>query len=342
MKILFICNSKEATLKYRVLLPAKYLGADTTYDYTDIPYELKEGRVNVMTMEVRVNMNILGMTQIIIRPFSYYDVVVLQFAWDADLILLITRLKKLGIKVVLDYDDDLFNGNPYYPIDYSDGRMENLKKSINMADLITVTTESLVETYGEYNSNVKILPNMIDLSEFESILSRVRVERESTVGWYSSGIRFAEFQSIVQGWIPEEVELYLAGSPIFRNFKHPKLTVEDRFNPVDTPRILSNIDIGLIPLSLNRFNNGKSDLKGLEYGAMGIPFIASPTEPYKELINHGVNGFLVKRGRDWNKYIKLLLDDKTRADMGKEARKISEGRDIKKNIGLWTDAYRII
>ncbi len=346
-KVLYICNSKEATLKYRVLLPAKHLGADTTHDYTDIPYELKEGRVNVMTMEVRVNKNILGTTQIITRPFSYYDVVVMQHAWDDDLIILILRLKELGIKVVLDYDDDLYHDNPFYPYDYSDGRMKNLTEAIQLADLITVTTPALAETYGKYNK-VSTLPNMIDLSEYpiwvQGELKDILIHRKpgKTVGWYSSGIRFEEFKSVMEGWIPEDVHLYLAGSIIFKGFKHENKTVAARFKHEDNPKILSNIDIGLIPLALNRFNNGKSDLKGLEYGAMGIPSIASPTEPYKKLIKHGVNGFLIKHGRDWGKYINLLLDDKTRADMGKEARKVSESRDIRKNIGKWTDVYKII
>ena len=335
-KVLYICNSKEATLKYRVLLPAKHLGADTTHDYTDIPYELKEGRVNVMTMEVRVNKNILGTAQIITRPFSYYDVVVMQHAWDDDLIILILRLKELGIKVVLDYDDDLYHDNPFYPYDYSDGRMKNLTEAMQLADLITVTTPALAETYGKYNK-VSILPNMIDMSEYPNYIVVPRDRK--TVGWYSSGIRFEEFKSVMEGWIPEDVHLYLAGSIIFKGFKHENKTVAARFKHEDNPKILSNIDIGLIPLALNRFNNGKSDLKGLEYGAMGIPYIASPTEPYKKLIKHGVNGFLIKHGRDWSKYIKLLLDDKTRADMGKAARKVSEGRDIKTNIWRWKEVY---
>lgn len=324
MKILFICNSVEATLQYRVIQPAKYLNADVAHE------------INVMTMQAKINVNILGTMREQIKPISSYDTVVLQFAWDGDLVFLIARLNKSGIKVVLDFDDDYFHSNPYYPIDYSGGRMDNLVKSMQMADLITVTTESLAETYSKYNKNVIILPNMIDISTFKP-----KVNHGMTVGWYSSGIRYEEFNDIMSGWIPGDVWLYLAGSYIFNNFKHKYKIVVDRFNPMSTPNILSNIDIGLIPLHLCKFNDGKSDLKGLEYGAMGIPFIASPTEPYKKLIKHGENGFLIKHNRDWSKYIQLLInDDKLRNDMGNKARLVSEGRDIKTNIGLWEEAYK--
>jgi glycosyltransferase involved in cell wall biosynthesis len=305
-------------------MPAKYLKAEVA------------PQINVMTLEAIVYLNLFGKMQSILRPMTYYDVIVLQYAWDKDLVFLIARLNKLGIKVVLDFDDDYFNSNPFYPIDYSDNRMHNLVKSISMANLITVTTESLAETYSKYNSNIVILPNAIDLSEYENYIK----PKSRYVGWYASGIRFEEFRSILEGWIPDDIYLFLAGSKIFERFKHEHKIIIDRFNPAEIANILANIYIGLIPLKLCKFNNGKSDLKGLEYGAMSIPFIASPTAPYKKLIKHGENGFLAKHGRDWTKYISLLINDaKLRHRMGVEARKVSEARDIQVNINKWTKAY---
>ncbi|MCE5328722.1 glycosyltransferase [bacterium] len=323
MKILFIANSMEGTLKYRVNLPAKYLKAGVAVE------------TNVMSMQVKIYVNILGRMQSQIKSITDYDVVIFQYANDPDLIFLIKRLNKLGIKTVIDLDDDLINSNPFYPIKKE--TTEGIIEAIKSVDLVTVTTESLAETYGKYNQ-VKILPNMIDISEF----NKDHENNPVTAGWYSSGIRFAEMNEILSGWIPDGAILYLAGSEIFKKFKHNGiLNVVDRFNPADIPQILSYIDIGLVPLSMCKFNNGKSDLKGLEYGAMSIPFIASPTEPYKKLIKHGINGFLAKHGRDWTRYINLLINDsKLRYNMGRQARKVSESRSIKKNINLWEEAYQ--
>ena len=320
-KILFIANSVEGTMKQRVVMPAKYLPADIAIE------------TNIMTLECKIMVNILGTMKPIIRPFYYYDVVILQYATDPDLIFLIKKLNKLGIKTVIDTDDDLVNSNPFYPI-----KKETTKaiiEAIQSVSLVTVTTESLADTYSKYNSNIKIIPNCIDISEYP-----IKKNYGITVGWYSSGIRFEEMRKILEGWIPDNIWLYLAGAEVFKHFKHKYLLWVDRFNPTDTPKILSNIDIGLIPLSLCKFNNGKSDLKGLEYGAMNIPAIASPTVPYKKLINHGVNGYLVKHGRDWTKYINLLINDnELRINMGNEARKVSESRDIKLSINNWKEAY---
>lgn len=43
----------------------------------------------------------------------------------------------------------------------------------------------------------------------------------------------------------------------------------------------------------NQFNQCKSPLKYLQYSAVGLPSICSNVTPYKELIQSGVNGFLV-------------------------------------------------
>lgn len=317
-KILFIANSIEGTLHQRVLMPCKYLNAD----YAET--------INVLSMQCIVNNEI--------KDMSMYDLICLQFAWDNDLLWLIKKLNRLNIKTVIDLDDlYLDGGNKYYPIDYSNGSLPVLIKSMEACSLITVTTPYLAEVYGKYNKTI-VLENCIDINEFNIKHN----EYSGTVGWYSSGIRYAEFNDIMSGWIPEDVKLYMAGSYIFNNFKHNNKIVVDRWLPVDTPKIVANIDIGLIPLSLCKFNDGKSDLKGLEMGIMSIPTLCSPTEPYRALISHGSNGFLIHKRSDWTKYLNLLLNDNDlRITMGNNARKVSESRDIKTNINKWMEAYDV-
>ena len=320
MKILFIANSTEGTLKYRVQLPCKALGADYAV------------MTNAMTMQAMVNDKVVEMRS--------YDIIIWQFAYNQDQLMLIRKLQRANVKIVIDLDDDYINSNKFYPIDYSDGRMTRLIEAVAMADLVTVTTPALAETYGKHNSNVKILPNMIDISEFNIKHN----EYDGVVGWYSSGIRYTEFNDIVGGWLPEQAKLYLAGSYVFNNFKHNnKKTVTDTFLPADIAEILANIDIGIIPLSLCKFNDGKSDLKGLEMNISGIPVCASKTMPYQKYIQEGKNGFLIKHRRDWTKYLNPLLNDKDLRDyMSVEAKKIASKRDINKNINLWKEAYQCL
>ena len=46
-----------------------------------------------------------------------------------------------------------------------------------------------------------------------------------------------------------------------------------------------DIDIAVAPLEDNMFNHGKSNVKLLEYGMLGLPIIASPVGPYLKYAN---------------------------------------------------------
>jgi glycosyltransferase involved in cell wall biosynthesis len=59
----------------------------------------------------------------------------------------------------------------------------------------------------------------------------------------------------------------------------------------------------------------------LESSVLGIPLIASDIEPYRRVIKHGWNGFLVKYEHEWGKLIKRLVDDpQLRQEIGMNAR----------------------
>jgi glycosyltransferase involved in cell wall biosynthesis len=71
-------------------------------------------------------------------------------------------------------------------------------------------------------------------------------------------------------------------------------------------------DVCLAPLVENTFNKVKSELKIIEAGMTKKVLIAQDFGVYKELIQHGENGFLIKNVRnhkDWYKYIKQLINN---------------------------------
>jgi hypothetical protein len=43
---------------------------------------------------------------------------------------------------------------------------------------------------------------------------------------------------------------------------------------------MAGVDIGIVPLEARDYNRAKSALKGMEYAACGIPFVASPSPEY--------------------------------------------------------------
>jgi glycosyltransferase involved in cell wall biosynthesis len=72
---------------------------------------------------------------------------------------------------------------------------------------------------------------------------------------------------------------------------------------------LSEIDIGIMPLGSDDWSKGKCAFKILQYMSMGIPVVASPIGMNKEVITHGVNGYLAETEEEWIIYISRLIND---------------------------------
>jgi hypothetical protein len=78
-------------------------------------------------------------------------------------------------------------------------------------------------------------------------------------------------------------------------------------------------DIGVVPLSNVPFNHAKSWIKGIEYAAAGVPFIASRLPEYQELKDkHGI-GLVAKNPIQWRKQIESLADPELRASISADA-----------------------
>jgi glycosyltransferase involved in cell wall biosynthesis len=85
---------------------------------------------------------------------------------------------------------------------------------------------------------------------------------------------------------------------------------------------LNKFDIGIMPLEDSLWEEGKCGFKALQYMALEIPTIASNVGANRQIIDHGINGYLCKTEKDWLKYLKLLLEsDALRKKIGIEGRK---------------------
>ncbi|MFP5327405.1 MAG: glycosyltransferase, partial [Acidimicrobiia bacterium] len=89
------------------------------------------------------------------------------------------------------------------------------------------------------------------------------------------------------------------------------------------PEVLRDLDVNLAPLAPNsRFNEAKSAIKWLEAALCETPTVASPTQPFREVIDHGVNGLLATTRDEWRTCLITLLDDAPlRRKLGTRARR---------------------
>jgi glycosyltransferase involved in cell wall biosynthesis len=94
---------------------------------------------------------------------------------------------------------------------------------------------------------------------------------------------------------------------------------------------LQGFDIGLMPLTDDDYTRGKCGFKLLQYMACGVVPVASAVGFNAEIIDHGENGFLVRRESDWGRFVwRLQADPDLRRRMAAKAReKIVTRFDLK-------------
>ena len=84
---------------------------------------------------------------------------------------------------------------------------------------------------------------------------------------------------------------------------------------------LKKISIGVMPLEMDHWSEGKCGFKGLQYMALGIPTVVSPVGVNTKIVEHGINGFLAKDLVEWQRYLEqLILNPELRERIGSNGR----------------------
>lgn len=253
------------------------------------------------------------------------------------------------VKLVLEVDDDLLDvdpsNGPAWAYFSKPEIRSNIKRNIQVADAVTVTTEPLAERVRQLNLNVHVVPNTVPAWLLD-LPTPVDADGPVTVGWAggaSHAMDWAEADSEVARFVTRNsgTEMHVMGwqSPdLWRRLP----STRRRYTPwVDAvPDLYRGIDfqIGVAPLRPHLFNQAKSPVKALEMAALGIPYIASDVGPYSNFVRHGETGFLVRRPHEWARYLRQLLDPVVRQEIGTKARAVAAEHTIERNVELWEKA----
>jgi glycosyltransferase involved in cell wall biosynthesis len=309
------------------------------------------------------------------------DVYVLQRRMEYEWPVLAKALRKIGKTVISETDDWFLGLPPYNPafrgtnkykrshaVSYDkngqpaivatrregkSGSRENMHMTLAHSDAVTVSTNFLAEQYARYNPNIHVIPNYLDWEMWEDVTPQYEVERPRIrVGWMGS-MRWRKGDlSILRGligpWLRRNpnVDFVAAGDDNTGIHDFLEVPEDQRVTYGRAPfkhlnLITPTMDIGLVPLEMNNFNEAKSDLKGKEYAACGVPCIASPTESYRGWVEEGSNGFLARKPRHWTSHLDTLVsDDELRRNMGRAAREKARQNTIQEHVGRWESVYQ--
>jgi glycosyltransferase involved in cell wall biosynthesis len=255
----------------------------------------------------------------------------------------IWRRLLVGHRLVYETDDDVWTideWNLRSRMEHSASLLDAVEQAVRTAQMVTVTTDHLAGVVAAHNPTVRVLPNHID----GKLLDLRRPHRDRLViGWAGGDSHLKDWQVLA----PQlkrfckrnpEVDLHVIGTDFARVFEIPARVTG--WQDVWPYYRCIDFDIGLAPLAEIPFNLAKSPIKSIEYGALGIPVIASAYGPYADYVLDGVTGFLVRREHEWGRYLKLLVEDRAlREAMGRKAKEQAAEWTIQQGWRRWAEVY---
>lgn len=286
------------------------------------------------------------------------DVVVIQRPLKPVVVESIERFQAEGVAVVVELDDDLRalpkNHRAYKVLDPSlspDMNWEYLDEALEKCDFAIFSTNALALKYGK-PGRCAVVPNYIP-QEILDIEYKLPLH---TVGWTSDVETHPNDLQTTQGGVAKAVEsaeasLFVVGNPVG---VRAALGCSDSTNLMspgwvdffDYYFFLRAIKVGIVPLEKSDFNQAKSNLKGLEFSALGIPFVASPTSEYSNLFSNGA-GYLAFSAHDWESTVhSLLVDDIFRNEVGERSKETIKRFYLLENnwhkyAEAWEEAWKV-
>lgn len=246
-------------------------------------------------------------------------------------------------RLVYETDDDFWTidrWNLRARVEHSPDIMDGIEQAISVAHHVTVSTEYLGSVVAEHNPRVSVLPNHID----GRLLDVQRPRRgKVTIGWAGGDSHLTDWRVAaphLKRFLSkrDDAELHMIGTDFARVFNIPaRITgwqdVWPYYRSID-------FDIGVAPLADIPFNYSKSAIKAIEYGALGIPVVASDVGPYRDYVLDGVTGFLVRHEHEWSRYLRLLVEDRElRETMGRKAKEHAAEFTIQRGWERWAEVY---
>lgn len=324
---------------YRVHEPVRVLR-----ETTDLDVEIFDGRVWAGAYR-----NALGVMVTEQPP----DVVVIQrpvARHSAEV--LIPECQARGVAVVVELDDDFtsisgrnmafLNTHKMRNVDYNS---EWLRKACMAADLVTCTTPAIGRRYAP--DHHVVIPNYVTASW----LDIPHAGDGHTVGWAGSMTVHPDDLFVMGHGLDRSLE-QVGGyfHAIGDEMTCRALRIDParrRLTPwmedwtTSYPAAVARLDVGLVPLQESAFNRAKSALKMMEYAALGVVPIVSPTPDNTRVrTDYGI-GVLAESPRAWAAHIKrLLTSESERQEMSAAGRAaVYDHLTIERNAWRYPEAW---
>lgn len=277
------------------------------------------------------------------------DVIVLQRPAHTLQPQLIAMLRANGIAVVVDMDDDMSSIHPdnsafrnYHSASNTPFSWRTAVECCRLATMVTTSTKTLQGVYAKHGRGM-VLDNYVP----GITLTQPKADT-GYFGWAGTTQSHPNDLQVtgdtVRRMTGDGHEFRVVGGPskVKQNLRLAKDPICTGTVDLDTwvKTIGETMDVGMVPLAPTAFNASKSRLKGIEYMAAGVPWVASPRAEYRRLQQESGCGFLADTPKQWYGCLtRLLTDSCLRKEQAEAGREYMINQTYEANAWRWANAW---
>jgi len=225
------------------------------------------------------------------------------------------------VQMVDDLFRDLPANHPNHNFHQREGELR-MRAALGLCDRLIVSTQPLAAAYQSYCPDVRVMPNCLSGKAWGNLRQSIEPAPRTRlrVGWAGAMQHLDDLEMMVDvvRELSERVDWIFMG--MCPDVLRPYVKEFHSFvSYADYPKKLSSLDldIAIAPLQDNLFNQCKSNLRLLEYGAMAWPVVCSDVYPFRT--NNPPVLRLPNVSRSWIDAINdLLQDEPCRKKMGED------------------------
>jgi glycosyltransferase involved in cell wall biosynthesis len=224
-------------------------------------------------------------------------------------------LKAKGCKIILDYDDAIFHnydssGNKVVRFLLAD----KIPSISRIADHIITGSPYLTDFFKKYIPTVTEIPTSIDFDKYVHAPEMDVRAGVFSVGWLGSNSTsknlielIPAFQEISAKYDSVLFQFCGISPDVAAQFKNFRFEILE-WSPLNELELLKRIQVGIMPLEMNPFNNGKCGFKLIQYMAMGKPTISTPLAANIK-IDHQNGNLFATSYEEWVKEIEYAFEN---------------------------------
>lgn len=226
------------------------------------------------------------------------DVLVLCDVADVDLLPLVQRRRARGLVTVYEINDDFRSPQPWSRTAYLARNLLSRALSAQLAassDGVQFSTEELARRYAGLHAQRRVFPNQREAPPLPLTPRRGPV----VVGWGGSLGHLEDVKAMLPALrrvleARPDVSLQLMGPGPFAAVASalPRTEYVPGGSLEDYEEFVRKLTVGLAPNLPTAFNRCRSDVKFLEYAALGAVAVCQDLEPYRGSVRQGENGLL--------------------------------------------------